>query len=113
MGSLRAQIFKGEGEYFFLDGRKMMKRVVIATMTQTSSTIGSPAIHIGDFRSATSSDRDWDGLIDEVAVWNHALSDADALEIYSLGLNGQPVPEPTTLMLLGPGGLSLLRKRRA
>ena len=93
---------------YWIDGVKMAAQ----TMTQTSNTIGDTAIHIGDYRTGTS-DRDWDGLIDEVAVWNHALSDADALEVYSLGLNGQPIPEPTTLILLGLGGLSLLRKRRA
>ena len=49
----------------------------------------------------------FDGLIDEVAIWNEAL-DADAVkDVY---LNG--VPEPATVALLGLGGLVLIRRKR-
>jgi len=44
------------------------------------------------------------GIIDDVRIYNHALSQS---EIQAL------IPEPATLLLLGLGGLALLRKRRA
>ena len=49
-------------------------------------------------------DRFFNGLIDDVAVYNRALSAQEIYQIYS-------IPEPATLLLLGLGGLAL-RKRR-
>jgi len=48
-----------------------------------------------------------DGLIDEVAIWDRALTPAQVAYIYNYG-----VPEPATLALLGLGSLSLLYRKR-
>lgn len=67
-----------------------------------------------------SGDRDWDGMIDELAIWNRALdpseinnantgSSADSL--YQRGLAGLAVPEPSAVLLGGLGMLALLRRR--
>jgi hypothetical protein len=49
------------------------------------------------------------GLIDEVAIFNRALSDQEIQGIVD------PVPEPATMLLLGSGllGLAGVRRRKA
>lgn len=67
-----------------------------------------------------SGDRDWDGMIDELAVWNRALTAAEinnantgagADSLYQRGLAGLAVPEPSAALLGGLGMLALLRRR--
>ena len=48
------------------------------------------------------------GLMDDVGLWNHALTPS---EISYIKNNG--IPEPATVFLLGLGGLVLLRRKRA
>ncbi len=48
----------------------------------------------------------FDGAMDEVRLYDRALTAGDVLELYS-------VPEPATLVLFGIGSLALLRRRRA
>ena len=57
----------------------------------------------------------YDGLLDDFAVWDRALTADEIQSIYSAGLNGWTftgIPEPTTMALLGLGALGLLRRRR-
>lgn len=61
---------------------------------------------------------DWDGLIDEVGVFDEALSVNQIAQIIAdaqegIQLDGSSVPEPASLALLGLGGLMLLRSRKA
>ena len=50
--------------------------------------------------------RPFDGLLDELAIYDSALSDAQILEHATL------VPEPSSTALLGLGGLALIMRRR-
>ncbi|MFT6861483.1 MAG: hypothetical protein ACJAVK_000035 [Akkermansiaceae bacterium] len=62
--------------------------------------------------------RGWNGNIDDVAIWNRALSQSEVDSIWNGGTGASiaslsVVPEPTSLALLGFGGLALIfRKRR-
>jgi hypothetical protein len=57
--------------------------------------------------------RHFDGIIDEVSVFNRALSLGEIAALYQIGLEGPPAPapEPGSLLLLA-GGLGLLAVRR-
>jgi hypothetical protein len=61
--------------------------------------------------------RTWDGGIDDVAMWNRALTGDEVMAIYNAGVQGVPlsgVPEPGTgvLAMMAAGCLGLLRRRR-
>jgi hypothetical protein len=56
--------------------------------------------------------RDFDGLFDDISIWDHALSASEVSTIYNNGVAGVGVPEPGVTVLGLLGGLLLLRRRR-
>ena len=58
--------------------------VLVGSRTAATSTIDFPALALGRHRSVAG-DRDWDGMMDEVAIWNRALTANDATELYRRG----------------------------
>lgn len=57
-------------------------------------------------------DRDWDGMMDEVAIWNRAIDSSEVTQLFNLGQTGKPVPEPSGAWLAGLGSLLWLRRRK-
>ena len=86
---------------------------LLGTRTAATSLLDFPSLFFGDARAGTSPDRDWDGMLDEVAIWNRALDANEVSALHNLGLAGQPltsVPEPSTVSLL-MAGLALAFRR--
>jgi hypothetical protein len=54
----------------------------------------------------------WDGLIDDVAIFDGVLDSTQLINVRTLGATNFAVPEPTTTALLGLGGLALILRRR-
>lgn len=74
------------------------------SLNTTASQVG-----IGS-ASYESSRKPYNGLLDDAAVWDEALSAQEIADI----ANGASIPEPATLSLLAIGGLSvMIRRRRA
>jgi len=81
----------------------------------STSAVDFSAIHFGLSRSGVSPDRDWDGLLDEVALWDRALTTDEIAIVRARGLNGQAltIPAPAALPFgLGLLGLLAARRRR-
>jgi hypothetical protein len=53
----------------------------------------------------------WDGLMDDIAIWNEVLSDEDIVAL-SNGADPQNIPEPASMALLALGGLLIAGRRR-
>lgn len=76
----------------------------------------SSQLNIGDDPSDTSPGQgNWDGKIDDLAIWTRALSSQELTTIYSAGLAGQPlltlVPEPSVMAMFGLGILMVVWMR--
>jgi len=59
--------------------------------------------------------REWNGLIDDVGMWDRAISAAEVAQIYNLGTSGVSlalIPEPSTGLLAALAGLGFLARRR-
>jgi hypothetical protein len=66
----------------YLDGVSAGSRTVATSLVDFTSII------LGRHRTIDAGDRDWDGMIDEVAVWNRALSANDVTELFLRGTEG-------------------------
>ena len=55
---------------------------------------------------------DFDGLLDDVAIFNEVLNDSQIATISTGDFTAFGVPEPSSAALLGLSGLALLRRRR-
>jgi len=87
-----------------------------------SSIIGLDTMGIGRNKDSTAGGGQWffDGLIDDMAIWNRPLTTQEVQHIYVQGLNGkgvkaQVIPEPSSLVLwslVAGGALALVWRRR-
>lgn len=68
-------------------------------------------INFGASRSSVTN-RGFDGKIDEVGLWSRSLSSTEVAELYSLGLSGQSIPEPSATALIGLAGIGFILRRR-
>ncbi|MHC4396229.1 MAG: LamG domain-containing protein [Planctomycetota bacterium] len=71
-------------------------------------------ILIGSEPNRTGWDFTWDGYIDDLRIYDYALTDIETADLMGLTYNeaARPtIPEPMTIFLLGLGALALLRKR--
>ena len=59
-------------------------------LSLVTSSLSGNGFNFGAARSATT-DRGFDGLIDEIAIWNRALPSDELATVYALGLNSQPL----------------------
>lgn len=62
--------------------------VFLGSRDVATSQIGFTAILFGRHRTTVAQDREWDGMLDEVALWNRALSANEVLEAHQRGSNG-------------------------
>lgn len=67
-------------------------------------------LRVGTYRNADG--RWFDGSIDELAIWDRGLSAGEAAEVFTLGNNGQAIPEPAAPLLAGLALASAFRRRR-
>ncbi|SHK12782.1 PEP-CTERM protein-sorting domain-containing protein [Rubritalea squalenifaciens DSM 18772] len=79
--------------------------------TGAAASFDFSTLHFGDSRSG-SGERDWDGMIDEVAIYDRAITSDEVNELYNLGLTGQAIPEPSAMALLCLAGLGVMCQRR-
>lgn len=92
-----ALVQDGAGVYIYING----------VLANSSTDAAAPTMRrlvnadIGSYWGGYSSF--FDGFIDDVRIYDHALSQSEIQAV---------IPEPATLLLLGLGGLALLRKRR-
>ena len=86
-----------------------------ADTTSGSAIAASTGIlALGNASISPASSKQFDGLMDEVAIWDKALSAGDIAQIAS-GVSPQLIPEPTTLLiwsLLAGLGVGLRWRRR-
>lgn len=97
----------------------MQNNVATGTFGYTGQMLASSSqLNIGDDPSDTSPGQgNWEGKIDDMAIWTRPLSSGELTTIYDAGLAGEPlltlVPEPSTLALLAIGGIAWFVRRRS
>jgi hypothetical protein len=109
-----AMVYSSGSLTLYLDGS------AVGTHTNGTATNAFTNLVFGRQRTTDAGDREWDGMIDELAIWNRALTASEinnattgpeADSLYKRGLAGLAVPEPSIVLLGGLGLLTLLRRR--
>lgn len=65
--------------------------VFVDSRTASTAAVRFEALHFGRQRGTDSGDRDWDGMLDELAVWSRALTADEVAEVYRTGKSGLPL----------------------
>jgi hypothetical protein len=105
---------------FTVSGSNVVQEVYLNGVRQTITNASQPlanmsftGLNVGKARDGTSPGRYFNGTIDEFAIWTRPLSEAEALQVYNLGVAGAAIPEPTTAAAISlAGGLLAFRRRR-
>ncbi len=83
-------------------------------LSMSSAAFGDSGFNLGYARDSKTG-REFNGLIDEVAIWSRTLDDTEVATVYaqgSAGVSVTAVPEPSSSALLGLAALSLVLRRR-
>lgn len=101
----------GAGSWYLLTGTfdgSAMKLYINGTLEHTTLVSGSLAVNNSDLKIGAIPGFEtgyfFDGLIDDVRIYNRALSDGEIQQLY--------IPEPATLLLMGIGGILLRRFKK-
>ena len=81
-----AHVFDSDGATTTM--RLYVNGELIGTRTGATSSLTFNGINFGRARN-NANGRDWDGMMDEIALWNRALNETEVLRVHTLGLQGQ------------------------
>jgi hypothetical protein len=90
----------------YIDGI-LVEEVAEAAATNVNNSVD---LIIGALRPSGSSAQFLDGQVDDVAVFNHALSQNEVTTIFNFGVTA--VPEPSSLVALGLAALFIFQRRK-
>lgn len=95
------------------DGQIFQNGVLVETFNDL--TDGDSSVHNLFIGTNPGFNEDFDGLIDDVFVFDRALESAEIMDIYTNGFTTAPIPVPAglPLMVVGLGALYTLRRRSA
>ena len=99
--------YAGDKVDVYVDGNLTSTAAAFDSTAYDSGTLESSIDSIGAFDDSSTMERFFDGLVDEVAIYDYDLGQTKVLEHFNAA-----IPEPTTLALLGAALLPLLVRRR-